>query len=182
LQQEFGGRAVQLASFVDGTTDDNGHGTHVAGIVGSKTYGVAKRTKLIGIKVMTATGGGSISSVLAGLERVISDSITRGCPKGVFVNMSLGGSFSKALNSGAKALVADHGFFVAVAAGNSGVDASSSSPASEPSVFTVGASTSSDKKADFSNYGSLVDIFAPGQNIPSTWLGGGIVSRPPPSS
>jgi subtilisin family serine protease len=165
-----------LASFVDGTTDDNGHGTHVAGIIGSKTYGVSKRTKLIAIKVLSASGAGSISSVLAGLDLVVSDSKTRYCPKGVYVNMSLGGGYSSAMNSGAKKLVAEHGIFVAVAAGNSGEDASNSSPASEPSVFTVGAIGKDDSRSDFSNYGSLVDIFAPGENVLSTWPGSSTVS------
>lgn len=102
---------------------------------------------------------------------VTTDVATRSCPKGAVANMSLGGGFSSAINSAAKALI-DAGVFLAVAAGNSNDDASFYSPASEPTVCTVGATDSSDARASYSNYGSLVDIFAPGTGVLSTWIGG----------
>lgn len=169
---EFGGRATFAANFVDSSsTDGNGHGTHVAGTVGSATYGVAKNTKLYAVKVLNSAGSGTTSGVVAGMNYVVSDSATRDCPNGSVANMSLGGSFSAAINTAARAIVSA-GVFLAVAAGNSNTDASSTSPAGEPQACTVGASTSSDARASFSNYGSVVDIFAPGQDVLSTWNSG----------
>lgn len=106
------------------------------------------------------------------------DHKTRGCPKGAVANMSLGGGFSAALNQAAAAL-ASSGLFLAVAAGNDNKDAAGFSPASEPSVCTVGATDVNDKKSTFSNFGSVVDIFAPGTDVLSTWIGGGSVSSIP---
>ena len=102
---------------------------------------------------------------------VASDARTRSCPNGVVANMSLGGGRSTAINSAAAALVRA-GIFLSVAAGNENTNAANSSPASEPTVCTVGATTSSDTRSSFSNYGSVVDIFAPGTSILSTWIGG----------
>ncbi|KAF1941291.1 subtilisin-like serine protease-like protein PR1A [Clathrospora elynae] len=171
---EFEGRATFLANFAgDGqNTDGNGHGTHCAGTIGSKTYGVAKKTSLFAVKVLDASGSGSNSGVIAGINYVANDVKTRSCPKGAVANMSLGGSKSTAVNSAAANAVSA-GVFMAVAAGNDGKDASNSSPASEPSVFTVGATDSSDSLASFSNFGAIVDILAPGVSILSTWLNGG---------
>jgi len=171
---EFEGRATFLANYAgDGSnTDGNGHGTHVAGTIGSKTYGVAKKTKLYGVKVLDASGSGSNSGVIAGINFVATDSKTRSCPNGAVANMSLGGSKSTAVNSASAAVVAA-GVFLAVAAGNEGQNAANVSPASEPTVFTVGATDSSDAFASFSNYGSLVDGNAPGVAVLSTWLNGG---------
>jgi subtilisin family serine protease len=104
------------------------------------------------------------------MNYVTSDVKTRSCPNGAVANMSLGGATSSAVNSAAAAMV-KAGVFLAVAAGNENTDAKNSSPASESTVCTVGASTSSDARASFSNYGSVVDIFAPGQNILSSWIG-----------
>ncbi|PKS05395.1 hypothetical protein jhhlp_008771 [Lomentospora prolificans] len=169
---QFGGRATFLANYADNSnTDGNGHGTHVAGTIGGSTYGVAKQTKLYAVKVLDANGSGTNSGVIAGINFVASDSKTRSCPKGVVANMSLGGSKSTAVNSAAAALV-NAGVFLAVAAGNDNANAANYSPASEPSVCTVGATTSSDVRSSFSNYGSVVDIFAPGTSILSTWIGG----------
>ncbi|KAF2642619.1 subtilisin-like serine protease-like protein PR1A [Massarina eburnea CBS 473.64] len=167
---EFEGRATFLANYAgDGSnTDGNGHGTHVAGTIGSKTYGVAKKTKLYAVKVLNASGSGTNSGVIAGINYVASDSQTRSCPKGAVANMSLGGSKSTAVNSAAASVVSA-GVFLAVAAGNDGANAANYSPASETSAFTVGATDSSDKIASFSNYGAVVDIFAPGVSILSTW-------------
>lgn len=174
---EFEGRATFLANYAgDGSnTDGNGHGTHVAGTIGSKTYGVAKKTKLYAVKVLDASGSGTNSGVIAGINYVANDAKTRSCPKGAVANMSLGGSKSTAVNSAA-ANVVSAGVFLAVAAGNEATDASGSSPASEATAYTVGATDSSDRLASFSNYGTIVDILAPGVSILSTWLNGGTKS------
>ncbi|KAF3006545.1 subtilisin-like serine protease [Curvularia kusanoi] len=172
---EFEGRATFLANFAgDGdNTDGNGHGTHCAGTVGSKTYGVAKKTKLFAVKVLDASGSGSNSGVIAGINYVANDAKTRsGCSGGFVGSMSLGGSKSTAVNS-AVANAVKGGVFMAIAAGNEAQDASNTSPASEPTAFTVGASDSSDNFASFSNYGTAVDIIAPGVSILSTWNNGG---------
>lgn len=110
------------------------------------------------------------SGVIAGMNFVTTDVQTRNCPNGTVANMSLGGGFSTAINTAAHAMI-DAGVFLAVAAGNSNDDASFYSPSSEPSVCTVGATEISDARASYSNYGSVVDIFAPGTNILSTWIG-----------
>ncbi|QUC22816.1 uncharacterized protein UV8b_07057 [Ustilaginoidea virens] len=170
---DFEGRAKFLKNFAgDGKdTDGNGHGTHVCGTIGSKTYGVAKKTKIYGVKVLDSNGSGSNSAVIAGMDYVAKEAQNQSCPKGVVVNMSLGGSRSAAVNRAAAAIT-KAGYFLAVAAGNDGEDASDYSPASEPSACTVGATTKDDNLADYSNVGSLVDVLAPGSKILSTWIGG----------
>jgi subtilisin family serine protease len=179
--QDFGGRATFAANFVDSSnTDGNGHGTHVAGTIGSNTYGVAKKTKLYAVKVLGSDGSGSTSGVVAGINFVATDAPKRSCPKGVVANMSLGGGYSASINRAAAALV-DAGIFLAVAAGNDNANSANYSPASEASVCTVGATDSSDRKASYSNYGSVVDIQAPGTNILSTWIGGRTVCLRIPS-
>ncbi|OAL42737.1 subtilisin-like serine protease-like protein PR1A [Pyrenochaeta sp. DS3sAY3a] len=174
---EFEGRAAFLANVAgDGTnTDGNGHGTHCAGTIGSKTYGVAKKTELYAVKVIDASGSGTNSGVIAGINYVANDVKTRSCPNGAVANMSLGGTRSTAVNSAAANAVSA-GVFLAVAAGNTAEDASDFSPASEPTVFTVGATDSSDRLASFSNYGIVIDILAPGVSILSTWLNNSINS------
>ncbi|KAK3935498.1 cuticle-degrading protease [Diplogelasinospora grovesii] len=171
--EQFEGRATWLNNFAgDGNnTDGAGHGTHVAGTIGGVTYGVAKKTSLYAVKVLDASGSGTLSGVIAGMNFVATDSATRNCPNGTVANMSLGGSKSTSLNAAAAALV-NAGVFLAVAAGNSADDAQFYSPASEPTVCTVGASDSTDTMAYFSNYGSLVDIFGPGVDVLSSWIGG----------
>ncbi|KAI1074555.1 subtilisin-like protein [Whalleya microplaca] len=169
---EFEGRATFLANYADSSnTDGNGHGTHVAGTIGSKTYGVAKKTSLYAVKVLDSSGSGTTSGVIAGINFVTTDVKTRSCPAGAVANMSLGGGVSSTLNAAAKALV-NAGVFLAVAAGNDNSNAANSSPASEPTVCTVGATTSADARASYSNYGSVVDIFAPGTDVLSTWNNG----------
>ncbi|KAI0405357.1 subtilisin-like protease PR1K [Xylaria palmicola] len=169
---EFEGRATFASNQVDSDdTDGNGHGTHVAGTIGSKTYGVAKKVSLYAVKVLGSDGSGSNSGVIAGMDFVVSDAPSRDCPSGVVVNLSLGGGVSSAVNEAAAAVVSA-GHFMAVAAGNEAEDASTSSPASEPSVCTVGATDNTDALSYYSNYGSLVDILAPGSDIESTWPGG----------
>ncbi|GAW24938.1 hypothetical protein ANO14919_145340 [Xylariales sp. No.14919] len=170
--EEFEGRATFASNQVDSDdTDGNGHGTHVAGTIGSKTYGVAKKVSLYAVKVLGADGSGTNAGVIAGMDFVVSDAPERDCPKGVVVNLSLGGGVSQSVNEAA-ANVVSAGNFMAVAAGNEAEDASNSSPASEPSVCTVGATDDTDTLSYFSNFGSLVDVLAPGSDIESTWPGG----------
>ncbi|TQV98192.1 subtilisin-like protease Pr1B [Cordyceps javanica] len=168
---EFGGRAAQVKTFVGQTTDGNGHGTHIAGVIGGVVHGVAKRTRLYGVKVLDDNGSGSFGNVIAGMDWIAQDAKTRGCPRGAMANLSIGGSFSKAVNDAAAALVRA-GVFVSVSAGGNNGDAGRTSPASEPTVCTVAASTERDARASFSDYGSVIDIFAPGTNIQSAWLSG----------
>jgi subtilisin family serine protease len=169
---EFEGRAELIKSFVtDANTDDNGHGTHVSGTIGSKSYGVAKKTKIFGVKVLDSGGSGYWSDVIAGIGYAVNDTKTRGCPKGAVINMSLGGSRTQSINDAVAAAV-DAGVFVAVAAGNDGLNCDAFSPSSEPKAFTVGAIDTIDNITYFSNYGALVDGFAPGLDINSTWIGG----------
>ncbi|KAK7408329.1 hypothetical protein QQX98_009531 [Neonectria punicea] len=169
---DFDGRAQFLKNYAGGSdSDGQGHGTHVAGTIGSTTYGVAKKTTLFAVKVLDDNGEGTNSGVIAGMDFVASDASSQDCPKGVVVNMSLGGQFSDAVNKAAASIV-DAGLFLAVAAGNEGADASGSSPASEPSACTVGATTRNDTLAYYSNTGKIVDVLAPGTDILSTWPGG----------
>ncbi|KAG6019178.1 Cuticle-degrading protease [Claviceps citrina] len=165
--REFQGRAALLKSFIPGqNSDGHGHGTHCAGTVGSKTYGVAKRARLYGVKVLDNAGSGAYSAVIAGMDYVARDHRTRGCSRGAVASMSLGGGYSAALNQAAAALVRA-GVFVAVAAGNDNRDAKDTSPASEVTACTVGATDINDRRAYFSNFGRLVDVFAPGSNVRS---------------
>ncbi|KAK6206639.1 hypothetical protein LQW54_007591 [Pestalotiopsis sp. IQ-011] len=169
---QFAGRATFLANYAgDGSnTDGNGHGTHVAGTIGGTTYGVAKKVTLYAVKVLNASGSGTNSGVISGMNYVTTDSQSRSCPNGVVANMSLGGSKSTAVNTAAANMVSA-GVFLAVAAGNDGANAASYSPASESTACTVGATTSADALASYSNFGALVDILAPGSNVLSSWIG-----------
>ena len=165
---QFGGRASNVYDAFGGNGQDcNGHGTHVAGTVGSSTYGVAKAAMLRGVKVLDCAGSGSSSGVLAGIDWVRVNHI-----KPAVANMSLGGGYSSAENTAVTNLV-NAGVFVAVAAGNENQNACNVSPASAAAVTTVAASDRTDTRASFSNYGSCVDIYAPGVGITSTWLNGG---------
>lgn len=169
----FGGRATfgqNLAG--DGQdTDCSGHGTHVAGTTGSTTYGVAKNTELIAVKVLGCDGSGQSSSILSGIQWAANDTVTNGRVGKAVANMSLGGAFSQAVND-AVAAATQAGLFFAVAAGNEAEDASKASPASEPSACTVGATDVNDVFASVSNFGSALDILAPGVDILSTWNDG----------
>ncbi|KAF2739732.1 subtilisin-like serine protease-like protein PR1A [Polyplosphaeria fusca] len=171
---EFEGRATWLENFTEDGQDSDGagHGTHVAGTIGSATYGVAKKTKLYAVKVLNASGSGTYAGVIAGINYAANDHQTRDCPKGSVANMSLGGGKNDAVNQAVAAAVAS-GLFMAVAAGNDYDDAQFYSPASEPSACTVGATDSTDTRAAFSNTGTLVDVFAPGVQVLSTWNNGG---------
>jgi subtilisin family serine protease len=172
---ELEGRATQIKSYTGVDSDDNGHGTHVAGTIGSKTYGVAKKTNIYAVKVLDAGGSGAWSDIVDGIQFVVTDSKSRSCPNGIVVNMSLGGGKTQSVNDAVAAAV-DAGLFFAVAAGNDGADFSTTSPASEPKAFAVGASDNTDTLADFSNYGKTLGVIAPGVDILSIWNDGKTVS------
>ena len=166
---DFGSRVLQgFTSISDGrgTLDCNGHGTHVAGTIGSTTYGVAKASNLVPVRVMDCNGAGSLSTVTAGLDW-ISRNVAPGTK--AVVNMSIGGGISPTLDSMVDALVG-RGITVVVAAGNSAMDACEYSPARATRALTVAASTQNDGFASFSNFGSCVDLIAPGYQITSTWI------------
>ncbi|KAJ2928325.1 hypothetical protein H1R20_g8752, partial [Candolleomyces eurysporus] len=166
---EFGTRARWGKTFGEcySDEDDNGHGTHVAGTAAGAKYGVAKSASIIAVKVLDKDGSGAISDIIAGLDWVLGQHATTSRPS--IVNMSLGGSSSPSLDDATKRLI-EQGIHVVVAAGNSNTDVKDTSPAHVEEVITVGASTINDERAWFSNYGSVVDIFAPGQNITSAWF------------
>ena len=148
-----------------GTNDGNGHGTHVSGTVGGSTYGVAKNVTLVAVRVLDASGNGTNSGVIAGVDFVTSDH-QAGQP--AVANMSLGGGISTALDTAVSNSIAD-GVTYAIAAGNSNVDACTTSPARVASAITVGSTTTTDARSSFSNFGTCVDIFAPGSSITSSW-------------
>lgn len=150
-----------------GSKDCNGHGTHVAGIIGAKTFGVAKNTNLIPVRVLDCSGSGSYSSVIAGLDWIAAN-YTPGTA--AVVNMSLGGPASSTLDGAVNNLIG-RGINVVVAAGNSNTDACKSSPARVPDALTIAATDRSDNRASYSNFGTCIDLFAPGSSITSTWLG-----------
>lgn len=167
---EFSGRvAAGFTAISDGlgSKDCNGHGTHVAGIIGAKTFGVAKNTNLIPVRVLDCAGSGSYSSVIAGLDWIAAN-YTPGTA--AVVNMSLGGSASSTLDGAVTTLIS-RGINVVVAAGNSNSDACKSSPARVPDALTIAATDRNDNRASYSNFGSCIDLFAPGSSITSTWLG-----------
>ncbi|HEY6194769.1 MAG TPA: S8 family peptidase, partial [Candidatus Eisenbacteria bacterium] len=164
---EFGGRAVAgIDEVTPGGTaaDQHGHGTHVAGTIGGATFGVAKSVRLIAVRVLDANGSGTIAGVTAGVDWVTADHTSRPA----VANMSLGGGLSPTLDNAVRASIAD-GIVYCIAAGNSGANASTASPADVAEALTVAASTSSDQFAVFSNFGSGVDLIAPGVAITSAW-------------
>ncbi|HUF50974.1 MAG TPA: S8 family peptidase [Longimicrobiales bacterium] len=164
---QFGGRATNVYDAFGGNGQDcHGHGTHVAGTIGASTYGVAKATRLRGVRVLNCSGSGSTSGIIAAVDWVRANRLNP-----AIANMSLGGGYSGSLNTAVNNL-ANSGVFTAVAAGNSGANACNYSPASAGSAFTTAASTKTDARASYSNYGSCVDAYAPGSSVLSAWIGG----------
>ncbi|WP_436527435.1 S8 family peptidase [Actinoplanes sp. HUAS TT8] len=163
--QEFGGRATYGYDFADrdsNAADCNGHGTHVAGTIGGAHYGVAKKVQLVAVRVLDCEGGGYLSDVIDGV-----DWVTRNAVKPAVANMSMGGDASPSLDLAVQQSIAS-GVTYVVAAGNENTNAVWSSPADVAAAVTVGATDGKDKRAYFSNYGSVVDLFAPGVNIRSS--------------
>lgn len=179
---DFGGRASWGKTIPQGDADEdgNGHGTHCSGTVAGEKYGVAKKAHVKAVKVLRSNGSGSMSDVVKGVEyaaeshmdqvKAAKEGKGRKGFKGSAANMSLGGGKSPLLDQAVNAAV-DAGIHFAVAAGNDNADSCNYSPAAAKNAVTVGASTLADERAYFSNYGTCNDIFAPGLNIQSTWIG-----------
>ncbi|KAK6354480.1 subtilisin-like serine protease [Orbilia blumenaviensis] len=158
-------RAAWGFNSVDKTdSDGNGHGTHCAGTIAGKTYGVSKKAKVVAVKVLSAGGSGSTSGVISGMNWVAENAT----PNFSVASMSLGGSKSAAINAAVDAIF-NAGVTIVVAAGNESQDAKNVSPASAPNAITVGAIDSQNKIASFSNWGTLIDVFAPGVAVLSSW-------------
>ncbi|KAI9045359.1 S8 family peptidase [Aspergillus affinis] len=178
---DFEGRATwgKTIPTNDEDADGNGHGTHCSGTIAGKKYGVAKKANLFAVKVLRSSGSGTMSDVVQGVEWAVQSHLKRSKDakdgkvkgfKGSVANMSLGGGKSKTLEDAVNAGV-EAGLHFAVAAGNDNADACSYSPAAAENAVTVAASTLQDERAYFSNFGKCTDIFAPGLNILSTWIG-----------
>jgi subtilisin family serine protease len=166
---DFGGRAAVSYDALGGNGQDcNGHGTHVAGTVGGARYGVAKAVRLRAVRVLNCSGSGTYSQIIAGVNWVRQNHASP-----AVANMSLGGSFSSALNSAVTNMI-NSGVFTAVAAGNSNANACNFSPASASGTLTVAASDRTDTRASFSNYGGCVELYAPGVSVTSDWKNSGV--------
>ncbi|UUU23649.1 S8 family peptidase [Streptomyces sp. DSM 40750] len=164
--QQIVGRAVHGYDAIDRdnvAADGNGHGTHVATTVAGTTYGAAKSTRIVAVRVLDNNGSGTTSGVIAGVDWVSSHRVGS-----AVANMSLGGGASTALDTAVNNSIAS-GITYAVAAGNSNANAATTSPARVGAAITVGASTSTDYRAGYSNYGSVLDLFAPGSSITAGW-------------
>ncbi|KAI0007489.1 subtilisin-like protein [Xylariaceae sp. FL0662B] len=168
--KEFSGRAIWGKNFIQGSqdVDDNGHGTHTAGTVGGNTVGVDNSTTLIAVKVLDANSTGSWSGLISGIQWAVNDAQQQGSIARSVINMSIGGPKYQALNDCIKNAVAA-GMTIVTAASNYGADACTYSPASAPEAITVAATDETDTRPDWSNWGTCVDIFAPGNNIYSAW-------------
>jgi len=162
---QFGGRATSGYDFVDDDTnasDCNGHGTHVAGTIGGSTYGVAKAVRIVSVRVLDCNGAGWASDIVASLDWIVAH---KGSGPAV-VNMSVGAAAFQPLDD-AVARTVSAGIAVVVAAGNAGTNACTTSPARAKAAITVGATDAKDTRASWSNYGSCLDVFAPGVDIKS---------------
>jgi cerevisin len=167
--KDFEGRASWgFSTIAAPDVDGNGHGTHVATTIAGKKYGIAKKAHIIAVRVLNASGSGTMADVVAGVNFVTANA--KKTKKKSVANMSLGGGFSLALNA-AVAVAIESGVSFAVAAGNSNADACRYSPASVPTAISTGASDVADNVAQFSNYGKCVTLFAPGVAITGGWIG-----------
>ncbi|MFJ9678598.1 S8 family serine peptidase [Streptomyces sp. NPDC101194] len=163
---DFGGRASYGYDAIDNDNtaqDGYGHGTHVAGTVAGSAYGVAKKAKIVAVRVLDNSGSGTTAQVVAGIDWVTANAV-----KPAVANMSLGGGADSVLDAAVRKSIAS-GITYAVAAGNESTDASTKSPARVTEAITVGSTTSTDARSSFSNYGSVLDIFGPGSSITSAW-------------
>jgi serine protease len=168
---QFGGRASDGWDFVDGDSvaqDCNGHGTHVAGTVGSQTYGVAKGVKLKAVRVLSCSGSGSNAGVIQGM-----DWVTNNATLPAVANMSLGSQGTSTASNAAVQRMVNAGVVLVTASGNDNSDACGFTPGNAPGTINVASTAQGDSRSSFSNYGSCIDIFAPGSNITSTWYNGG---------
>lgn len=164
--QDFGGRAVNGYDAVDGDNvaqDGNGHGTFVAAVAAGSSYGVAKNATVVAVRVLNNSGSGTTAGVIAGVDWVTANAV-----RPAVANLSLGGGASTTLDAAVRRSISA-GITYSIAAGNSGVPASNTSPARVTEALTVGATNSSDNRPSWSNYGSAVDLFAPGVGITSAW-------------
>ncbi|GAA2601070.1 S8 family peptidase [Streptomyces axinellae] len=164
--KDFGDRAKSGFDAVDGdddATDGNGHGTHVASTVAGEAHGVAKKANIVAVRVLDDQGSGTTEGVVAGI-----DWVTKNAKAPSVANMSLGGGADEALDTAVENSI-KAGVTFAVAAGNESSDAGNSSPARVPEAITVGATDDQDAQAEFSNYGKVVDLYAPGVDITGAW-------------
>ncbi len=163
---DFGGRAANGYDAIDNDNvaqDGHGHGTHVAGTVAGTAYGVAKKAKVVGVRVLNNQGSGTTAQVVAGIDWVTANAV-----KPAVANMSLGGGADAVLDAAVQRSIAA-GITYAVAAGNESTNANTKSPARVAEAITVGSTTNTDARSSFSNFGAVVDIFAPGSSIASAW-------------
>ncbi|MBB1241973.1 S8 family peptidase [Streptomyces durbertensis] len=167
--KDFEGRAEHGFDAIDGddsADDGNGHGTHVAGTIAGAAHGVAKKAKIVAVRVLDDNGSGTTESVIAGI-----DWVTENAEGPSVANMSLGGGADEALDAAVRKSI-EAGITYGVAAGNESSDASKVSPARVEEAITVASSTEADEQSDFSNHGAIVDLYAPGSDITAPWIGG----------